>query len=636
MTIYRRILISYLCVCLIPLALSFITLANLEKNLQAALTEGQNQVIASLSQELDQSITEAEKLEELFLQDTTVAELCNKEYFGEEERIQKGILVSTLSTIREQHQNSKSAFVFFYKSGQVVSDLRGYEEDSLEAYSTYLQIDCKKLLSTISESSILDFPVVCSNDGKSYLVVMRYLYSSDYKTKTACAGMLLPLNELLYDLNQGTVFLFDQYGGLLYGTLPEDCSIQASGNDQFSVSGHYFFKAISSSYSGLNYGYITDKSLYNRSIYPVRFQIAIELVVYVFVGIFLSMILSKQIYLPYGQILQYMKKRAPKQMEHESFKTLENGLKLFEQEQMVLENKVSYNKIQLQNTLISGLLSGYSQDLSILSQYLEDGRPYRVFAFYIDHPEKSHYFDGLSDKQKADGYEMFFYAIKNVLDELILEKRSGITLIVNGLAVTLAEISKEDFSVKEDIEKAIRFLNQLLDISTYCFMSNTENHLSQAALAYSEAVGLITNIIGNSKDCPDTRLYEAQKRTENLENHSKAFPNHPKRESMDMCVLLEIQQYVQKEYHDVNLNVSAIADRWNLPLSTLSRKYRAQMGHGLLDEIHLARLREAHILLSEGKSVRETSEKVGYIEPRALVRAFKRYEGIVPSSIKSK
>ena len=231
---------------------------------------------------------------------------------------------------------------------------------------------------------------------------------------------------------------------------------------------------------------------------------------------------------------------------------------------------------------------------------------------------------------------MFFYAIKNVLDELILEKRSGITLIVNGLAVTLAEISKEDFSVKEDIEKAIRFLNQLLDISTYCFMSNTENHLSQAALAYSEAVGLITNIIGNSKDCPDTRLYEAQKRTENLENHSKAFPNHPKRESMDMCVLLEIQQYVQKEYHDVNLNVSAIADRWNLPLSTLSRKYRAQMGHGLLDEIHLARLREAHILLSEGKSVRETSEKVGYIEPRALVRAFKRYEGIVPSSIKSK
>ena len=49
-----------------------------------------------------------------------------------------------------------------------------------------------------------------------------------------------------------------------------------------------------------------------------------------------------------------------------------------------------------------------------------------------------------------------------------------------------------------------------------------------------------------------------------------------------------------------------------------------------MEDLHAVRLEAAKKLLKEGKTVRETAELTGYGDSRALIRAFKRYEGSTP------
>ena len=51
---------------------------------------------------------------------------------------------------------------------------------------------------------------------------------------------------------------------------------------------------------------------------------------------------------------------------------------------------------------------------------------------------------------------------------------------------------------------------------------------------------------------------------------------------------------------------------------------------GVRDNIHIVRIAKAKELLMQGMSVQEIAEKVGYVESRALIRTFKRYEGVTP------
>lgn len=92
----------------------------------------------------------------------------------------------------------------------------------------------------------------------------------------------------------------------------------------------------------------------------------------------------------------------------------------------------------------------------------------------------------------------------------------------------------------------------------------------------------------------------------------------------------QVQEFIRENYQDPFLNVSLIADKLNRNLSTLSHQYKDLTGHGLLEEVHTVRLEAAKNLLKEGKTVRETAELTGYGDSRALIRAFKRYEGSTP------
>lgn len=94
--------------------------------------------------------------------------------------------------------------------------------------------------------------------------------------------------------------------------------------------------------------------------------------------------------------------------------------------------------------------------------------------------------------------------------------------------------------------------------------------------------------------------------------------------------LTGVIQYIEANYNNPNLTVAEIADKFWISLSHLSRTFKSFMNYGVLEYIQMLRVEKAKSFLSEGKTVNETSILVGYLDSRALSRAFKHAEGITP------
>ena len=92
----------------------------------------------------------------------------------------------------------------------------------------------------------------------------------------------------------------------------------------------------------------------------------------------------------------------------------------------------------------------------------------------------------------------------------------------------------------------------------------------------------------------------------------------------------DIRKYIDEHYNDFQLDVSFLAREFSINVSYLSRTYKKITSIGVLDNIHMVRITKAKELLSQHISVQDTAAQVGYQEPWALIRAFKRYEGITP------
>ncbi|GAB6930491.1 helix-turn-helix domain-containing protein [Paenibacillus sp. JCM 10914] len=120
--------------------------------------------------------------------------------------------------------------------------------------------------------------------------------------------------------------------------------------------------------------------------------------------------------------------------------------------------------------------------------------------------------------------------------------------------------------------------------------------------------------------------YAANKRSINLSQE---------REDSLRNLTQQVTAYIEKNYTDVNLNVNAIGEHFDLKGSYLSKLFKNQTGEGLLDCIHKYRIQHAKELIrSKQESIGEISRYVGYNDAATFIRVFKKYEGITPGRYK--
>lgn len=98
--------------------------------------------------------------------------------------------------------------------------------------------------------------------------------------------------------------------------------------------------------------------------------------------------------------------------------------------------------------------------------------------------------------------------------------------------------------------------------------------------------------------------------------------------------VLATQKYIENNYADPNLSITAIAERFNLSLSYIGRMYKKYTGDGILEYLHLIRVEKCKELLLQGESVKDVAVKSGFLDSKAMIRTFRKYEGITPGQYK--
>ncbi|MDF2935287.1 MAG: transcriptional regulator, AraC family [Paenibacillaceae bacterium] len=96
-----------------------------------------------------------------------------------------------------------------------------------------------------------------------------------------------------------------------------------------------------------------------------------------------------------------------------------------------------------------------------------------------------------------------------------------------------------------------------------------------------------------------------------------------------------ITEFVNSHYGEVTLNVAMIAEHLGITPSYMSKLFKEQTGETLPDYINRVRLEKAKVLLRDEKlNISDAAVKVGYLNSNALIRSFKKYEGVTPGKYK--
>lgn len=95
----------------------------------------------------------------------------------------------------------------------------------------------------------------------------------------------------------------------------------------------------------------------------------------------------------------------------------------------------------------------------------------------------------------------------------------------------------------------------------------------------------------------------------------------------------EIIFWIDTHYHNPDISVANIAEYFGISQSYLLRIMKKSYYSGVLDYIHKKRIDAAKTLLTNTSiTIAEVARKVGYYNSLALIRAFKRTQGVTPAA----
>ena len=93
---------------------------------------------------------------------------------------------------------------------------------------------------------------------------------------------------------------------------------------------------------------------------------------------------------------------------------------------------------------------------------------------------------------------------------------------------------------------------------------------------------------------------------------------------------------MDENFHDLNLSVSAVADRFHLNSLYFSRLWTKYTGVYISDYITEKRMERAkQLLLQTDMTVSSIAQKVGYYSDVVFIRNFKKNVGMTPGKFRS-
>ena len=159
-------------------------------------------------------------------------------------------------------------------------------------------------------------------------------------------------------------------------------------------------------------------------------------------------------------------------------------------------------------------------------------------------------------------------------------------------------------------------------------INTTINIVKEIKISHNYQHSCIINKLIECKSLPELKN-EIINILNNLQN------NLNKEAEGDIDLHVMVIDYINKNYHLQKLNISMIADIYNVNISYLSNEFKKKTGIGALDYLQITRIEKAKELLrNTEKKNKEILSEVGFTNEVSFIRVFKRLEGITPGQFR--
>ena len=207
----------------------------------------------------------------------------------------------------------------------------------------------------------------------------------------------------------------------------------------------------------------------------------------------------------------------------------------------------------------------------------------------------------------------------------------------------------------EIIKKLVNCLNghqydeaeRLLDEIVTYHIPRDEVNIRKAIYRMYGTIGIVIAVIESQTGAHwenagqldyNSRLYrvrqisEFKKEARSILSELIAYEQQYRNNSMPQ-IISSAKEYIDEHFRDSGLNVAAVAAAQGISDSYLTRMFRSYMDCNVLEYIQRKRVEEAKELLKT-ESIKNTAQMVGLWDTQALIRLFKKYEGVTPGAYK--
>jgi len=189
---------------------------------------------------------------------------------------------------------------------------------------------------------------------------------------------------------------------------------------------------------------------------------------------------------------------------------------------------------------------------------------------------------------------------KNILDMIFEKSFSERTISINAAKCIV-------FNLINTIMKAVYEISSTFMDSSFVDTLNPVERLLQC-----------DTVMDLKKHIMDILLNVCNYINENEKNNSKELSQ-------------KIIGYVMENYHNIDLNVSMIAEVFQMNPDYISRVFKNQTGEALSYYINKVRIdKSKELLKSDSLNICDIANKVGFYNSNTFIRAFKRLTGITP------
>ena len=268
-------------------------------------------------------------------------------------------------------------------------------------------------------------------------------------------------------------------------------------------------------------------------------------------------------------------------------------------------------------TSLIGISNLYKSIDDIADAYMEAITVIDYLNFIGERTDIIMKYEKLHDKnEKGEYHYPSKISVLNQLTNLILAKQfpEAATLSTHMLEGIIAQ----DYDVKMGTCFKYSIINAIID-----GLSGLQEK------DFPESGRIYIDIILSSDSIPQLQ--------KNIESVFSKLSSHNKCKSDEIPrdLLLQIKTYIQENYSDSSLSVTQIAEVFNLKVPFVSKFFKKYSNTGLLDYITQLRLQKIKYLLLQTKlNLNDIAKRTGFINSNALIRTFKRYEGITPGTYK--